>query len=91
MVVVPSRYSTKGSVRVRDPLLPPVLWDLGARKKDAAFRPEIPKGADIEDIAMSPDGKLLAIGAEKAVLLLEVPNGKLVNTLRPGAPPRFEP
>lgn len=91
MVVVPSRYYTNGSVRVRDPFLPPVLWDLAAGKKDAAFRPEMPKGAETEDISVSPDGKELAVGTEKAVLLLELPGGKLVRTFRPGEPVRFKP
>jgi len=91
MVVVPSRHEEAGSGRVRDPLLPPVLWNLAAGKKDEAFRPELPKGTDIEDIAVSPDGKLLAIGVEKAVVLLELPAGKLVRTLRPGEPLRLKP
>lgn len=91
MVVVPSRHEEAGSVRVRDPLLPPMLWNVAAGKKDEAFRPELPKGTDIEDITVSPDGKLLAIGVEKAVVLLELPTGKLVRTLRPGEPLRLKP
>jgi hypothetical protein len=30
----------------------------------AEFRPELPNGAEIEDIALSQDGKLLAVGIE---------------------------
>jgi hypothetical protein len=89
MVVVPGRFNSNGSVR--DPLLPPVLWNMAEGKKDEAFRPELPKGTDIEDIAVSPDGKLLAVGVEKAVVLLELPTGKLVRMLRPGEPLRLKP
>lgn len=33
----------------------------------------------------------LAVGVEKAVMLLELPGGKLARTLHPGEPPRFKP
>jgi RNA polymerase sigma factor (sigma-70 family) len=62
------------------------LWDVATRKRIRQF--ELNKlspfeyGNTIVPMEMSPDGKLMAVGRDRAVCLLDVATGKLTRTLK---------
>lgn len=68
-----------------------VLWDLTEGRQCDQFRPELPEQAEIHDNALSPDGKTVAVGIDKGVVLLELPTGKRITTLAVPKPRQFEP
>ena len=57
------------------------LWDVAARTNCGTFNTGLPFRRD-EDIALSPDGGLLAVGYRSEVALFDLPTSRRIGTLR---------